>query len=605
MSRCIGLLPLLVASALSAQVPAPAPVPPAPAAPVAPPPMAPAPPPEVDIYAPMARSEIDRQVRDAQRQALEAQRQMMDAQRQLRTVDMTDVQRQMNEAMANANIELADRVNLATNLADIAPRLAQLSRLDALSSVSFGSRNLGEPDRWFRNDPADSLYREARDLLNSGDYRKAAALFKSLPTKYPNSAYIGDAQYWEAFSLYRIGGTPELQEALAVLEARNPAPDERQSVDSAFKVARDRPAPIAKSASGDRVRVATNSYDVARKSYGFGYSVSYANGIDAAGLAARIASVLSSRGLGNDPAVKKALASGGNACDPDDQSVRAEALNALMQANPATGRQMAMKILADRDDCSVPLRRNAVMLVASKGDDAAVAALIPVAKSDPAPSVRLAAMEYLAQMSGDLAINAVIELARTSDDPQIQLGAVNALAQSSNARARAELKALIENQSSSNQVRAVALSSFGRSMSGEDASWLEGIYARTTDLGVRVQIISAVARAGGQANQAWLMNIVRDENESQEVRSEALNAIGRQVDVNMLIHMYDVSSQRQVRDELINLLGNRNEPQALDKLVDIAKNGTDPSARREAIGVLAHSKDPRASALLLQLVDQK
>ena len=52
--------------------------------------------------------------------------------------------------------------------------------------------------------------------------------------------------------------------------------------------------------------------------------------------------------MANDPAVKRALAAGGNSCDEEDQSVRAEALSALMRNDPATGRQMATKILGQQ-----------------------------------------------------------------------------------------------------------------------------------------------------------------------------------------------------------------------------------------------------------------
>ena len=94
----------------------------------------------------------------------------------------------------------------------------------------------GGPVAWAQGDPADSLYRSARDQLNRGDYRKAAGLFKSLPQKYPSSAYVADAEYWQAFSLYRIGGTPELQEALAVLDARKPDAPDGGRVKTAVKV---------------------------------------------------------------------------------------------------------------------------------------------------------------------------------------------------------------------------------------------------------------------------------------------------------------------------------------------------------------------------------
>ena len=65
------------------------------------------------------------------------------------------------------------------------------------------------PQGWAPQDPADSAWRQAQQAMNRGDYRRAAGLFKDIPVKQPNSVYASDALYWEAFSLYRVGGTTE------------------------------------------------------------------------------------------------------------------------------------------------------------------------------------------------------------------------------------------------------------------------------------------------------------------------------------------------------------------------------------------------------------
>jgi HEAT repeat protein len=341
--------------------------------------------------------------------------------------------------------------------------------------------------------------------------------------------------------------------------------------------------------------------------YGVGQGFGAGRGqTDAAGLAARIASVLSARGMSGDAAVRRALAAAGNnTCDQEDQSVRAEALGALMQNDPATGRQMAVKILANRDECSVPLRRNAVMLVASKHDDAAVATLLPVAKADPSPMVRMSAVEYLVQQQSDAAVSAVIEVARSDTSSQMQRVAVRALSQSTNPRARAEVRTIIENNSANESLRISAIDGFDRDrITAEDVAWLRSLYAKTTSPRVKERILSAVGRVGGDANSQWLLSLARNEDEPLESRTTALSQAGRNMDVATLVKLYDASSQRPIRQTVIELLSERKEPEALDKIVDIAKNGTDPTMRREAISILARSKDPRASKLLLQLVDK-
>ncbi len=325
---------------------------------------------------------------------------------------------------------------------------------------------------------------------------------------------------------------------------------------------------------------------------------------DAAGLAARIANVLSSRGMSNDPAVKRALAAGGNGCDPDDQSVRAEALSAVMQNDAETGRQMAVKILGSRDECSVPLRRNAVMLVGNKHDDAATATLIPVAKSDPSPSVRSAAVDYLVRVQTDAAINAVIDLARADTSKQIQRTAVRALARSTNPRARAEVRSIVESNTADESMRTSVIDGLDTDhITADDAAWLRGLYAKTTSPRIKERIISAIGRAGGDVNNQWIQALLRNEDEPMESRTAALEHVGRTMDVAALIKTYDVSAQRPIRETVMQLLSERKEPVALDMILDIATNGTDTRMRTQAISILSRSKDPRATKLLLQLVD--
>jgi len=76
------------------------------------------------------------------------------------------------------------------------------------------------PRAWAQSDPADSLYKAAMDVMNKGDYRKAATLLKEIPVKFQYSQYAAEAMYWQAHALYRVGGTPDLQEALPSLETR-------------------------------------------------------------------------------------------------------------------------------------------------------------------------------------------------------------------------------------------------------------------------------------------------------------------------------------------------------------------------------------------------
>lgn len=414
------------------------------------------------------------------------------------------------------------------------------------------------PQAWAPQDPADSLYRQAQQAMSRGDYRRAASLFKDLPVKQPNSVYASDALYWQAFSLYRIGGTAELQEALAVLDVRK------------------------------------NKYPSGRNMRG---------DADPA-LATRIAGVLSARGLGDKDLVKRALTEGSGTCDNEDQSVRAEALSALRQTDPDEALAQSKKILGRKDECSVQLRRSALWLIANKKDAAATATLVSVAKNDPSMDLRAEATGFLGSIGGDDALAALEELMK-SDDERVQRAAVRALTTHSSPRARVAMRALIENNSANEQLRITAVDAYNSDRATlEDATWLRSIYPKIDSPRIKARIVSTVSRIGGEQNEQWLMSLAKNEDESIDVRQNALNYVGRTVDIATLNKFYDGVSARPLREEIIRTLGDRKEPQATDKLFEIARSGTDPQVRRSAINTLTRkaAKDPRTNQLLMDII---
>src|SRR5690606_24514890 len=111
----------------------------------------------------------------------------------------------------------------------------------------FEARANGPRPAWAPSDPADSLYRLAREMLNRGNYRRAADLFAEISDRYANSQYAPDALYWQAFALYRIGTVAELERARAILETQ------RSRYAEAY--ARSDGASLAQSGSGSLARL--------------------------------------------------------------------------------------------------------------------------------------------------------------------------------------------------------------------------------------------------------------------------------------------------------------------------------------------------------------
>jgi len=142
-----------------------------------------------------------------------------------------EMQRAMDEAMADIDFDVEmppmppmpafPPIALQPMLMELPPMPSiEIERVQGQSPFErqFSGISSEPPQAWAQADPADSLYRLAREALNRGEYRRAAQLFGDITQKFPNSAYAADARYWRAFALYRLGSTSDLHEALNVLQ---------------------------------------------------------------------------------------------------------------------------------------------------------------------------------------------------------------------------------------------------------------------------------------------------------------------------------------------------------------------------------------------------
>lgn len=533
-------------TASNAQTPAPAP-PTAPTPPViAPPPLPPIAPMDFDFNFPKA----DRDVDDF-------------------SIDMSDIVEKTLAATSKAMKAVSwtdldvDGIT-ATSVAATARAMSAVTRAITVPAIStsafdaqFGRITTIPQQAWASADPADSLYRIARETLNRGEYRRASQLFDQITRKYPNSVYAADSRYWKAFALYRIGSAPDLREALKSLES------------------------------------GTGKYSSALQ-------------VDAPALATRIRGALAARGDGRAASlIQREASQTGSSCDREDIAVRVEALNSLGQMDPESVMPMLRRLLQRKDECSAGLRRSALFLIAKRGDVEAFNLLSSTAKTDPDVRMRADAIRWLARLPGDQAIATLEDIARSADNPELQEAAIEALGSSDSPRARQSVRALIERNDVSDNLRAAALQSIDADHTDDGGAYLRSIYSRLEKPRLQLADVRAIARVGGADNNQWLLDLVKNPNASLDVRRVALGYAGRStISIGDLIGMYDSMADRPLREALISLYARRTEPAATDKLIDIARNGTDPELRRLAISSLSRKNDPRTKKLLLEIIDK-
>ena len=436
----------------------------------------------------------------------------------------------------------------------------------ALASGSAFAPSTQPRAAWAPDDPGDSLYRSARQLLNGGRYVEAAGLLGDLIRRYPRSTYTPDAYYWEAFALYRTGDEANLRRASNLLEYQ----------------------------ASHYQRAATRG--------------------DADALLARVYGELARRGdqRAGQWVQEHASAGGtdtvratGRACTNEDDDPRVAAMNPLMQMDAVNAMPVIKQVLARRDSCSVELRRRAVFVVSQKRTAETEDVLLGVARNDPSGDVREQAVFWLSQVGSERAVAALDSILRSSTDEDVREKAVFALSQIRGPRSTQILRDYAAREDAPEDAREKAVFWLGQAREGNNAAFLRDLFARVTPQDLKEKILFSLSQMHSAENTRWLMDLAVNSREDVEVRKKALFWAGQTgADIADLVALYGRTADKDLKEQLIFVYSQRHEPQALDKIMDIARHETDHDLREKALFWLGQSHDPRAAQVLMEIINQ-
>ncbi|MDP9205925.1 MAG: outer membrane protein assembly factor BamD [Gemmatimonadota bacterium] len=429
------------------------------------------------------------------------------------------------------------------------------------------------PEPWAKADPADSLYRLAREALSRGDYKRAAEIFHRIPERYPQSAYAGQAMYFEAYALYRVGGDEELgaaRDRLKQLKQRYPAIAKKDGDPLLTRVCGELAkrgdescaASISKTAEGDNDVVDPNTVTITGPQ---------------------------NRGCPSDD---------------DENDDRIIALQALLNMDADRAMPILQKVLARRDPCSVALRRKAVFLVSQKRTDQTANILMSVARSDPDQETREQAVFWLSQVPGSTGL--LEEILKGNSDQNIKEKALFSLSQQNEPRAQQILRDFAGRENENGDLREKAIFWLGQRRSGDNTEFLRSLYSRLTNEDLKEKILFSLSQQKGAGNEQWLMNIALNPKEDIELRKKALFWAGQSgVAISELSRLYDRMNDTEMKEQIIFVLSQRQrDPAAMDKMFDIAKNEKDAELRKKAIFWLGQSRDPRVQQFLIDLINK-
>lgn len=441
-------------------------------------------------------------------------------------------------------------------------------------------------------DPADGVYRQAREALNRSDYARAVELFAQIRARYPRSAHTPDAYYWEAFAQQRRGTAEHLHQALELL---------RQQAE------RHPDAPTRREARTLEIRIESA---LARQGDAGSAAAMFERGMMIAPPTPPVPPTPPTPRVAPTPPTPPTPPVPGRAsmrCEGEDEE-QVMVLNGLMNMDADRAVPLLERVMARRDASSTCLRRRAVFLLGQKQSSRTEQLLLDAARSDPDAEVREQAIFWLGQSGGPRAAAALDSILRTSTDPKIQVRAIFSLAQGNSATAGPVLRSYASRADVSREVRDQAVFWLGQTGTAEDARFLQDLYRRERDEGIKERILFSVAQnhAAQASTGPWLAAIAANSQEPIKLRKNAIFWAGQTgAPLADLIRAYDQMPEAEMKEQVIFVLSQRSEREATDKLIAIARTDKDAKLKARALFWLGQRNDPRAQELYLEILERR
>jgi HEAT repeat protein len=287
--------------------------------------------------------------------------------------------------------------------------------------------------------------------------------------------------------------------------------------------------------------------------------------------------------------------------------------DALMPAMLADSANTSAQLVAIAKNTALPreTRRSALSYMGRSTDGMQT---IPAAVTDPIlgivrdesdnQSVRQQGLAVLGRLDHGAGIEPLIQLSQQNQSTWLAKESMSALARSGDPRARQYLRAAVKRTDLPDEVLTVALRALGQDYAtAQDAALLRQVYPTLSSDRAREAVFSALSEMGGSENTKWLLGLAQNGDTPIQTRRRAVDAASRAgAPIADLIHIYDTTTDPNMKETLINVYMRSGDKAAVDKLLTIVKGEENITVRRRAITQLAHSEDPRIKAALQDIV---
>jgi HEAT repeat protein len=451
------------------------------------------------------------------------------------------------------------------------------------------------------NDAASVMFRGGRDLITDQQWTKAEEKFRQYTSSYPNEKNVDAALYWTAYSEYQLKRYDQCKNTLTRLlsnyqksswkdDARTllaqlpdgypfPASGVSDVADAQTPQAAQEPKPPVDPYSFPKIAVTAPMPFPQFEDLG-----------DLLDRAARVGTLfgdVGERGSDDDPCEFKIVV-----------------LQALFQSDVQRGISAATDWLNPGSSQTVRCKGAALTLLARHGGKAVTPVILGVAQREPDLKLRARAISALGTTSDDAVIDPLRDFALNSQETSVVEAALYSLGQHNSPRA---IPVLAEIAMSSKPVslRKVAISSIASRRGEPSVDALLKIYDTDQSLEIRKTVIAGLGHRSSDRAGNKLLEIARG-SDNIDLRKAAISGIatrGGEGAVDTLLSLYDSEKSEELKDRIINSLGQLNDTRVTRKLIEIARNPQSPIERRKrVIGMLSRSKDPEVTKFLEDLL---
>ena len=291
------------------------------------------------------------------------------------------------------------------------------------------------------------------------------------------------------------------------------------------------------------------------------------------------------------------------ALSKDNCEIKMLALQSLFEGDPERAVTIATDAIKANPQTCPGFPAAAVSMLGSYGGARAIPLLVDIARTNGDQKLRLTAIKRLGEQNSDQVTDELIKIYDADRTREIRGQILRALVESHTQRGIAKVTE-IARTGDDLPIRQYAIRSIGELEDAASLDELIRIYDADKTKEIRSQIQRAFAERDDQRARNKLFEIAR-QGETPELRIEAIRRLGEneRISLDELLQLYTAETNLQIKQALLRVFADSNDPRAQAKLYEIARGNDSVELRGYAIRQLGEKDDEATVNQLVSLYD--